>query len=50
MALASAMVVATPPALLGPPTAQYTYSTAEAGFVHLNSARVGFQPRAPPVS
>jgi hypothetical protein len=50
MALANAMVVATPPGLLGPPTAQYTYSTAEAGFVHLNSACVGFQPRAPPVS
>jgi hypothetical protein len=50
MALANAMVVATPPGLLGPPTAQYTYSADEAGFVHLNTARVGFQPRAPPVS
>jgi hypothetical protein len=49
-ALASAMVVATPPCLPGPRAAACLYLTADAGFVDLNSARVAFQPRAPPVS
>jgi len=50
MALANAMVVATPPYLLGPQAAAFLYLTADAEFVDLNSARVAFQPRAPPIS
>jgi hypothetical protein len=50
MALANAMVVATPPYLLGPQAGAFLYLTTDAGFVDLNSARVAFQPRAPPIS
>ncbi len=50
MALANAMVVATPPYLLARQAAALLYLTADAEFVHLNSARVAFQPRAPPIS
>jgi hypothetical protein len=50
MALASAMVVAAPPCLPGPQAAAFQYLTADAGFVDLNSVRVAFQPRGPPVS
>jgi hypothetical protein len=50
MALASAMVVAAPPCLPGPEAAAFQYLTADAGFVDLNSVRVAFQPRGPPVS
>jgi hypothetical protein len=46
MALANAMVVATPPDLLGPQAAALLYLTTDAEFVHLSSARVAFQPRA----
>jgi hypothetical protein len=50
MALANAMVVAAPPYLLGPQAAAFLYLTADAEFVDLNSARVAFQARAPPIS
>jgi hypothetical protein len=50
MALANTVVVATPPYLLGPQAAAFLYLTTDAEFVDLNSARVAFQPRAPPIS
>jgi hypothetical protein len=50
MALASAMVVATPPYLLGPQASAFSYLTTDTEFAALNSARAAFQPRAPPIS
>jgi hypothetical protein len=50
MALANATLFATPPLLLLPQAVEFLYLTTDAEFVHLNSARVAFQPRAPPVS
>jgi hypothetical protein len=49
MAQASALVLATPPYLPGvqPPSSVYL---TDAEFTLLNSARVVFQPRAPPIS
>ena len=50
MALANAVLFATPPLLLLPQAVEFLYLTTDAEFVHLNSARVAFQPRAPPIS
>jgi hypothetical protein len=50
MALANALLFATPPLLLLPQAVEFLYLTTDAEFVHLNSARVAFQPRAPPAS
>jgi hypothetical protein len=50
MALANAVLFASPPVLLLPQAVAFLYRSTEAGFVHLNSARVAFQPRAPPAS
>jgi hypothetical protein len=50
MAQANAMVVAAPVCLPAPQAFALLYSTADAEFVDLNSARVAFQPRAPPIS
>jgi hypothetical protein len=51
MALANALLFATPPLLLLLPQAvEFLYLTTDAEFVHLNSARIAFQPRAPPAS
>ena len=50
LALANAMLFATPPLLLLPQAIEFLYLTTDAEFVHLNSARVAFQPRAPPIS
>ena len=50
MALADALVVATPSYLLGPQPASSLYLMTDAEFIPLNSARVVFQSRAPPVS
>ncbi len=50
LALANAVLFATPPLVLLPQAVESSYLTADAGFVDLNSARVAFQPRAPPVS
>ena len=50
MAIANALLFATPPLLLLPQAVEFLYLTTDAEFVHLNSARVAFQPRAPPAS
>ena len=50
IALANAVLFATPPLLLLPQAVDLLYLTTDAEFVHLNSARVAFQPRAPPIS
>ena len=50
IALANAVLFATPPILLLPQALEFLYLTTDAEFVHLNSARVAFQPRAPPAS
>jgi hypothetical protein len=50
MALANAVLFATPPVLLLPQAVEFLYLTTDAEFVHLNSTRVAFQPRAPPIS
>jgi Protein of unknown function (DUF2946) len=50
IALANAMLSATPPLLLLPQATEFSYLATDAEFVHLNSARVVFQPRAPPIS
>jgi hypothetical protein len=50
MALASTVLFATPPVLLVPQAVEFLYLTTDAEFVHLNSARIAFQPRAPPIS
>lgn len=48
MVLAGTVLLATPPVLLLPDAIELLYLTTDAEFVHLNSARVAFQPRAPP--
>jgi len=50
VALANAMLFATPPLLLLPQAIEILYLSTDAEFAHLNSARVAFQPRAPPLS
>jgi hypothetical protein len=50
MAMANAVLFATPPLLLLPQAVEFLYLTTDAEFVHLNAARVAFQPRAPPIS
>jgi hypothetical protein len=50
MALANAVLFATPPILLLPQAIEFLYLTTDAEFVHLNSAQVAFRPRAPPAS
>jgi hypothetical protein len=50
MALANAVLFASPPLLLLPQAVEFLYRTTDAEFVHLNSPRIAFQPRAPPVS
>lgn len=50
MAMANNLLFATPPLLLLPQAVEFLYQTTDAEFVHLNSARVAFQPRAPPIS
>ena len=50
IALANSVLFATPPLLLLPQAVEFLYLTTDAEFVHLNSARVAFQPRAPPAS
>jgi hypothetical protein len=50
IAMANAVLFATPPPLLLPDEVQFLYRTTDAKFVHLNSVRVAFQPRAPPIS
>ena len=50
VALANTMLFATPPLLLLPQAIEILHLSTDAEFIHLNSARVAFQPRAPPVS
>jgi hypothetical protein len=50
LALANTMLFATPPLLLLPQAIEILYLSTDAEFIHLNSARVAFQPRAPPLS
>jgi hypothetical protein len=50
IALANTVLFATPPLLQLPQAIEFLYQTTDAEFVHLNSARVAFQPRAPPAS
>lgn len=50
IAMANAVLFATPPLLLLPEAVQFFYRATDAEFVHLNSVRVAFQPRAPPIS
>ena len=50
MALANALVVATPSSLPGPQPASSLNLMTDAEFIALNSARVVFQSRAPPIS
>jgi hypothetical protein len=44
------VLFATPPVLLLPQAVEFLYRTTDAELVHLNSTRVAFQPRAPPIS
>jgi hypothetical protein len=48
--VANAALFATPPLLLLPQAIEFLYLATTAEFVHLNSARAAFQPRAPPLS
>jgi hypothetical protein len=50
MAMANTVLFATPPLLLLPQAVEFSYLTTDAEFVHLDSARVAFQPRGPPIS
>jgi hypothetical protein len=50
MALANAVLFATPPLLLLPQAVEFLYLTTDAEFIHLDSAHTAFQSRAPPVS
>jgi hypothetical protein len=50
IAMANAVLFATPPLLELPQAAELLYLTTDAEFIHLNSVRVAFQPRAPPIS
>jgi hypothetical protein len=50
MAMANNSLPATPPLLLLPQAVEFLYRTTDAEFVHLHSAHVAFQPRAPPIS
>jgi hypothetical protein len=50
IALANAVLFATPPLLQLPQAVELPYLTTDAEFVHLNAVRVAFQPRAPPIS
>ena len=50
LALANTMLFAAPPLLLLPQAIEILYLSTDAEFTHLNSARVAFQPRAPPIS
>jgi hypothetical protein len=50
MAMANAVLFATPPVLELPQAVEFLYLATDAEFTHLNSVRAVFQPRAPPIS
>jgi hypothetical protein len=50
IALANAALSPAPPLLVPPAATTFLYLKADSGFVHSNSPRGAFQPRAPPHS
>ena len=50
MAMANTALFATPPSLRLPEAVEFLYLATDTEFVHSNSIRVAFQPRAPPIS
>ena len=50
VAMAGTVVFATPPLLHLPQAVELLYRTTDAEFLHLESAKHAFQPRAPPIS
>ena len=50
LSLANNFLFATPPLLELPQAIEFLYLTTDAEFIHLHSARIAFQPRAPPAS
>ena len=50
VAMANAMLFATPPLLLLPQAVEFLYLATDAEFIDLTSANTAFQPRAPPAS
>lgn len=50
MAMAGTVLFASPPILLLPEAIELLYRSTDAEFIHLKSAGVAFQPRAPPAS
>jgi hypothetical protein len=50
IALANTVLFSTPPVLLLPQAVELLYLATDAVFLHLNSASIAFQPRAPPLS
>lgn len=50
IAMASTVLFATPPLLRLPEVVEFLYGTTDARLIDLNSFRVAFQPRAPPMS
>ena len=50
IAMAGTVLFATPPLLQLPQAVEFLYLTTDAEFLHLKSAGVAFQPRAPPAS
>jgi hypothetical protein len=50
VAMAKVVLFATPPLLQLPQAVEFLYRTTDLEFVHLQSARAVFQPRAPPIS
>lgn len=50
VAMAGTVTFATPPLLLLPQAIKLLYCTTDAEFIHLESVRTAFQPRAPPAS
>lgn len=48
VAMAGAVISATPPVLLLPQAIELLHRTTDAEFLHLKSAGTAFQPRAPP--
>jgi hypothetical protein len=50
IAMANAVLFATPPLLQLPQAAEFLYRATDAAFVHLQANHLAFQPRAPPIS
>lgn len=50
IAMASTVLLATPPVLQLPEAVELLYRATDAEFLHLKSAGTAFQPRAPPTS